>query len=288
MRVEAPSGNLLAILALLVGTALFTVVDVLMKLTTAHLPVGEAIVLRNIFATLLIAGYAFAKGGLTLPSNPPWRLLGWRVLGEGGSTITFLSALAVLPIADVAGIGQFTPLAITAAAALFLGEPVGWRRWLATFAGLLGVMLIIRPGMPERASLGPEAPRHSLADDDDLRTVGVVAIGEQPSCDERDAQGGKQVRADFAEVRQQELVPLGGRAVLNLEGGLDTAVIDRQDMGRAGETTPGNDSTRGKRSRQKPRIWSGELYFQSGRARGAMSTPCGSKPRETGSAARSS
>ena len=146
MRVEASSGNLLAILAVLVGTALFTVVDVLMKLTTAQLPVGEAIVLRNLFATLLIAGYAVATGGLTLPSNPPWRLLGWRVLGEGGSTITFLSALAVLPIADVAGIGQFTPLAITAAAALFLGEPVGWRRWMATFAGLLGVMLIIRPG----------------------------------------------------------------------------------------------------------------------------------------------
>ena len=112
MRVEASSGNLLAILALLVGTALFTVVDVLMKLTTAQLPVGEAIVLRNLFATLLIAGYAVATGGLTLPSNPPWRLLGWRVLGEGGSTITFLSALAVLPIATMDEVRD-APLAAT-------------------------------------------------------------------------------------------------------------------------------------------------------------------------------
>lgn len=133
-------------MAVLAATGFFTVVDVLMKLVTAHLPVGECIVIRNVFATLLIIAYALAIGGLSLPKSPPWRLLGWRMLGEGGSTVAFLSALAVMPIADAGGIGQFGPLAITAAAAIFLGEPVGWRRWTATFAGFLGVMLIIRPG----------------------------------------------------------------------------------------------------------------------------------------------
>ena len=34
-----------------------------------------------------------------------------------------------MPIGDIFGILQFTPLAITAAAALFLGARVGWRRW---------------------------------------------------------------------------------------------------------------------------------------------------------------
>ena len=33
------------------------------------------------------------------------------------------------------------------AAALFLGEKVGWRRWLAIAIGLAGVLIIIRPGM---------------------------------------------------------------------------------------------------------------------------------------------
>jgi drug/metabolite transporter (DMT)-like permease len=47
---------------------------------------------------------------------------------------------------DVFGILQFTPLAITAAAALFLGARVGWRRWSATCAGLIGVLIIVRPG----------------------------------------------------------------------------------------------------------------------------------------------
>ncbi|MGQ0672939.1 MAG: DMT family transporter [Hyphomicrobium sp.] len=147
-------GNVHAILAVLAATAFFTVVDVMMKLVTAHLPVGESIVIRNAVATVLILGYGVATGGLSLPSRPPWRLIGWRMVGEGGSTITFLSALAVMPIADAAGIGQFAPLAITAAAAAFLGEPVGWRRWLATATGLVGVLLIIRPGTTAFSAAG--------------------------------------------------------------------------------------------------------------------------------------
>jgi len=35
---------------------------------------------------------------------------------------------------------------LTAASAIFLAERVGWRRWTATVVGLLGVLVIIRPG----------------------------------------------------------------------------------------------------------------------------------------------
>jgi drug/metabolite transporter (DMT)-like permease len=51
-----------------------------------------------------------------------------------------------MPFADAAAIGQFTPLAVMAGAALFLGEPVGWRRWTAAGVGVLGVLMIIKPG----------------------------------------------------------------------------------------------------------------------------------------------
>jgi drug/metabolite transporter (DMT)-like permease len=51
-----------------------------------------------------------------------------------------------MPIGDVFGIVQFTPLAITAGAAVFLGAKVGWRRWLATVTGFAGVLIIVRPG----------------------------------------------------------------------------------------------------------------------------------------------
>lgn len=52
----------------------------------------------------------------------------------------------MLPLANVSAVLQALPLAVTMGAALFLAEPVGWRRWLAILSGFGGVMIIIRPG----------------------------------------------------------------------------------------------------------------------------------------------
>ncbi len=46
------------------------------------------------------------------------------------ATITFLIGLAHMPIGNASAILQALPLAVTMGAALFMGEPVGWRRWL--------------------------------------------------------------------------------------------------------------------------------------------------------------
>jgi drug/metabolite transporter (DMT)-like permease len=81
----------------------------------------------------------------------PWRdrlesALFWRTFGEVGITIFYLFALFRIPIGLAASILQFGPLALTAGAAIFLKEKVGWRRWTATAVGLLGVLLMIGPG----------------------------------------------------------------------------------------------------------------------------------------------
>lgn len=148
--------NLRGIVAMLVSMAAFTLNDVCVKLAAATLPLGEIIVLRGGFATLFIAaGLVAMAGGIGAavralgPARLPdglGRLLGWRVAGEVAATLLFLAALVRMQIADVTAIMQFTPLAVTAGAALLLGEPVGWRRWLAAGVGLVGVLLIVRPG----------------------------------------------------------------------------------------------------------------------------------------------
>jgi drug/metabolite transporter (DMT)-like permease len=69
-----------------------------------------------------------------------------RCFAEVAAAVLYLTALFHMPIADCTAILQFTPLALTAGVALFLGAPVGWRRWLATLAGLIGVLVIVRPG----------------------------------------------------------------------------------------------------------------------------------------------
>ena len=139
-------GNVTGILAMVAAMAAFVANDTCVKLIGNALPLGELVALRNLTSTLYILAFAAVFGGMTLPVKPPARLLGWRMLAEFFSTLFFLAGLVALPIADATAIGQFAPLAITAAAAVFLKERIGWRRWLAAIIGLAGVLLIIRPG----------------------------------------------------------------------------------------------------------------------------------------------
>jgi len=68
------------------------------------------------------------------------------MLAEAVAGVAFVTSLSLVPLSTVAAVFQIMPLTVTMGAALFLGESVGWRRWLAVFVGFLGVLLIIRPG----------------------------------------------------------------------------------------------------------------------------------------------
>lgn len=125
----------------------FALNDGLMKAVMADTPLFQAVFLRGLMATALITGFAAAKGAFAhrfaLRDRPA--LLG-RTVGEIGSTVCFLTALFHMPITDATAILQATPLSVTLAAAVFLGAPVGWRRWTAILIGFGGVLLIVRPG----------------------------------------------------------------------------------------------------------------------------------------------
>ena len=79
--------------------------------------------------------------------TPDWRMLILRSACQFGAGLCYYKGLQLLPLADVIAIILLGPLATTALAALVLKEQVGPRRWAACIAGLIGAMLIIRPGM---------------------------------------------------------------------------------------------------------------------------------------------
>ncbi|MFV0296360.1 MAG: DMT family transporter [Hyphomicrobiaceae bacterium] len=140
--------NVVAIIAMVASQAVFTVNDALMKLAAREVPGGEAIFIRGITSIILSGALAAHLGAFRNFGEliRQWRLVTIRNLGEVGATLLYLTALFHMPIADATAILQALPLAITAAAALVFGEPVGWRRWLATAVGLAGVLVVIRPG----------------------------------------------------------------------------------------------------------------------------------------------
>jgi drug/metabolite transporter (DMT)-like permease len=69
-----------------------------------------------------------------------------RIIGELGGTVCYLTALMHIPIANATAILQALPLAVTLGAAVFLKEPVGWKRYTAIAVGFAGVLVIVRPG----------------------------------------------------------------------------------------------------------------------------------------------
>ena len=144
---NAHSSNARGAAFMMASMAGFALNDALIKSTAGELQLFQAIFLRGLAATALIAGLAACRG--VLFARIPRRdrpLIGWRIAGEVGATTCFLTALFHMPLANATAILQAIPLAVTLAAAVFLKEPVGWRRYIAIAVGFAGVLLIVRPG----------------------------------------------------------------------------------------------------------------------------------------------
>jgi drug/metabolite transporter (DMT)-like permease len=138
--------NLRAIAAMTVSMLCFTVGDAFVKVVGRDLPVGQIMFIRGAIASVLLAASAAYTGILIEWRTLLRRDMLARTAGEIGTTLFFFSALVRMSFSDAAAIGQIAPLVVTAGAALFLSEPVGWRRWTATLVGFIGVLLIVRPG----------------------------------------------------------------------------------------------------------------------------------------------
>jgi drug/metabolite transporter (DMT)-like permease len=63
--------------------------------------------------------------------------------------LTWFSAVALIPVADVVALSFTAPLFATALAVVALGERVGVRRWSAVAVGMVGALIILRPGAQE-------------------------------------------------------------------------------------------------------------------------------------------
>lgn len=129
-----------------VSMAGFASNDAIVKSLAGQMNMGQVMAVRGLFATVLIGLLAWRAGALAAPKRLLHPMVLLRTAGEIGATTFFLLALARLPIANVSAVLQALPLAVTMGAALVLGEPVGWRRWLAIGLGFLGVLIVVRPG----------------------------------------------------------------------------------------------------------------------------------------------
>jgi drug/metabolite transporter (DMT)-like permease len=133
----------------------FTVNDMFIKSLDGDLPVSQVMAIRGSLLLVLIIVIAWQQKVLSRIKELFIPSVAFRSIGEASATLLFLTALTQLPFASISAILQSLPLAVAMGAAIFLGEPVGWRRWIAIAIGFIGVLIIIRPGASgfESASL---------------------------------------------------------------------------------------------------------------------------------------
>ncbi len=116
------------------------------KLAVAGVPLGQILLFLGLGGGLVFSLVVRARGEVLISKVLLRRGVMLRNIGEIIGTLGFVSAIALTPISSASAIFQANPLAVTLGAALFLGVPVGWRRWTAIGVGFAGVLLIVRPG----------------------------------------------------------------------------------------------------------------------------------------------
>jgi len=138
--------NTRASLLMLGSMAAFAFEDVFLKRAATALHPGQVMAMIGFAGAICFWAVAAAKGQPILTRRAFCRPALIRSLAEAGASMLYITALALIPLSINAALLQASPLVVTMGAALFLREPVGWRRWSAILVGFSGVLIILRPG----------------------------------------------------------------------------------------------------------------------------------------------
>lgn len=132
--------------ALMIGSmAFFAIEDLFLKRSAEALPPGEVLVLTGGAGALVFWALAASRRQPVLSREALRGVPLVRSLSEAAAAVFYIIALAFAPLSMTSALLQASPLVVTAGAAVFLGETVGWRRWTSILVGFLGVMVILSP-----------------------------------------------------------------------------------------------------------------------------------------------
>jgi drug/metabolite transporter (DMT)-like permease len=125
--------------------ALFVANDVLVKLASEHVPVGQLMAIRGAFACLFAFAVVVAMKNTTALPMILRPIVILRGVTEGIIALMFITALKHLPIGNITAILMAASLIVIVLAVMLGLESVGWRRWAAVTVGFIGVLIMLRP-----------------------------------------------------------------------------------------------------------------------------------------------
>ncbi|WP_296588171.1 DMT family transporter [Roseibium sp.] len=140
------AANIAGSLWMIASMGAFAVEDAFVKAAAKAMPVGQILIMFGLGGALVFAGLALANREPLFIRDVVSRPMLIRVVFEVTGRLFYVLAVALIPLSTATVILQATPLVVVAAAVLVFKEKVGWRRWLAVFIGLAGVVVIVQPG----------------------------------------------------------------------------------------------------------------------------------------------
>ena len=141
-----PDEPLKAIALAVSATVLFGTSDTISKFLSGSLPIVEFLWIRYVlFLIMAVILVRRTPVRSVRPRNPGLQAV--RGLCVAGSSILFVYGVRQMTMAQATTISFLSPLLITILSIPLLGEVVGVRRWAAVGAGMLGMLIVIRPGM---------------------------------------------------------------------------------------------------------------------------------------------
>jgi len=141
------SENLVGILMMVGAMAAFAIEDTFIKKLAVGMGTGQILIFLGIGGFSIFALIAKRQGKDVFSKELLHPSILLRNFGEIMGTSGYVLAVVLTPLSSASAILQATPLAVALGAALFFGQAVGWRRWLAIIVGFVGVLIIIRPGL---------------------------------------------------------------------------------------------------------------------------------------------
>jgi drug/metabolite transporter (DMT)-like permease len=135
-----------AILLIVVASACFSAVDVTVKHLSQRYPVPLLVWARWGMQALVLLAVMGPRMRLDLVRTTRLPLHLVRGIALIASSLCFFSALRYLPLAEATALNFTAPMLVTLMAAWLLRERVTRPRWAFVAAGLLGMLLIVRPG----------------------------------------------------------------------------------------------------------------------------------------------
>lgn len=140
------SSGIRGILFIILGMSALATQDMVIKFLSGGYPLHQIVLSRACLALILTLLLVRMEGGLHLLRTRRPLLHLARGLLVAVANMTFFTGFASLPLAEATALFFVAPLFITMLSVPILGEKVGPRRWAAVVIGLVGVVVMTRPG----------------------------------------------------------------------------------------------------------------------------------------------